>query len=294
MNFKSLFVTFMVFCMMLAPAMALVPFTGNPGLPYLVFGFVESNGQQVYRAQVAITNEATGYTKTITTNEAGYWQEETGNWLTNYGGRPPVQFGDNIVITAITGCGASDTCTKSFGAFTPGYDDYAKISFSLTGDAPAPTPPPPPSSGGGGSGSGSNIKWDCEEWSACDSGEKTRTCDNRRGVTKTETLECEYVAPTPTPEQLPPQDDPIVVPVTLPPEDEPVTEPPVEPPEDEGDLFIYLLELAGVILGALGVQWYRGILGIVKYHWQAGRKGQAIKTLFTLIKRAKTDYYKKE
>ena len=55
-----------------------------------------------------------------------------------------------------------------------------------------------------------------------------------------------------------------------------------------------MVGLVGVILSGLGVQWHRGILGIVKYHWKAGRKAQAIKTLFTLIKRAKEDYYKKK
>ena len=55
-----------------------------------------------------------------------------------------------------------------------------------------------------------------------------------------------------------------------------------------------MLELTGVILGALGVQWYRGILGIVRYHWKAGRKAQAMKTLFTLIKRAEEGAYDKK
>ncbi|KKK62918.1 hypothetical protein LCGC14_2999530, partial [marine sediment metagenome] len=69
----------------------------------------------------------------------------------------------------------------------------------------------------------------------------------------------------------------------------------VKETEKWGDtLFEQLLNLVAVVLGALGVQWKRGILGIVRYHWKAGRKAQAMKTLFTLAKRAKEDYYKKK
>ena len=73
---------------------------------------------------------------------------------------------------------------------------------------------------------------------------------------------------------------------------------PVTPePESEdkwGDtLFEKLLSLVAINLGALGVQWKRGILGIVLYHWKAGRKAQAMKTLFTLVKNAKAGKYNK-
>ncbi|KKK71465.1 hypothetical protein LCGC14_2913670, partial [marine sediment metagenome] len=37
-----------------------------------------------------------------------------------------------------------------------------------------------------------------------------------------------------------------------------------------------------------------GFLGLVKYHWKAGRKEQAIKTLFTLIRKAKEGAYNKK
>ena len=69
----------------------------------------------------------------------------------------------------------------------------------------------------------------------------------------------------------------------------------VKETEKWGDtLFEQLLTVVGAVLAALGVQWSRGILGIVRYHWKAGRKAQAMKTLFTLAKRAKEDYYKKK
>ena len=111
---------------------------------------------------------------------------------------------------------------------------------------------------------------------------------------------------------IPPDDDVVVTPsdaVILPPVVKIVCEDGTEvdkaadcikviPPVDDekwGDtLFEQLLNLVAVVLGALGVQWKRGILGIVRYHWKAGRKAQAMKTLFTLAKRAKEDYYKKK
>ncbi len=118
---------------------------------------------------------------------------------------------------------------------------------------------------------------------------------------------------------IPPDDnvtdvvEPPVIPPVTPPVEPPVTPPPivkiicedgtevdsaedcVKEEEKWGDtLFEQLVTLVGVLLTAIGVQWNRGILGIVRYHWKAGRKAQAMKTLFTLAKRAKEDYYKKK
>ena len=103
------------------------------------------------------------------------------------------------------------------------------------------------------------------------------------------------------PEPVEPTEPLVVVPPPVVEPDEPDVPPVVPPvtPDDDTDkwgdkLFEQLLTLVGILLTALGVQWKRGILGIVRYHWKAGRKAQAMKTLFTLAKRAKEDYYKKK
>ena len=50
------------------------------------------------------------------------------------------------------------------------------------------------SSGGGSSGgSSSRIKWNCELWSECSDGEKTRVCFDTRDNKRTESIECESI-----------------------------------------------------------------------------------------------------
>ena len=149
------------------------------------------------------------------------------------------------------------------------------------------------------------------------SGFKVSVPEERPEITLTISTEA-IVAPPQPPIIVPPVTPPVEPPV-IPPIEPPVTppvEPPVQPPvtkivcedgtevatveeckevEKWGDtLFEKLLTLIGVILTALGVQWKRGILGIVKYHWKAGRKAQAMKTLFTLVKNAKAGKYDKK
>ncbi len=299
---KRVILNLVVFLVMLSTVFALTTYTGAPQLPYLLYGNVVSNGDPVPNAKLTITNENTGYSFSITTGVNGYWQEETGNWLTSAGGRSPVQFDDVVKVTVSTSCGTNDVCTKSFKVFNTGFESpAARINFALTGIIIAPPAPSGGSGGGGGSsggsgGGGSGVRWTCEGWGACSQAEEQiRKCTDSSDNIRTETRTCDYTAPAQDDEVVVVVDEPIVdepiidVPIV----DDPIVEPPVVP-EDEEDLFLRLVTLVGIVLGALGVQWYRGILGIVRYHWKKGNKAQAIKTLFTLIKRAEEGAYNKK
>ena len=276
--FKKLLTFVTIFCLMLASVSALVRYTGPPQLPYLVFGTVEVNGNPGNNVQLTILNQGTTFTKTVTANSDGYWQEDVGNWLTNFAGRPPVQFGDNIVITAVNSCGTGDTCQKSFLAYTPGYDDWAKIDFSLTGTIPTPPPPPTPapSSGGGGSsgggssdsGRGSGVRWDCEDWSVCKDGKQSRKCkDKTSTATSTSTQSCIESKPTPTPTSTPDTPEPkepVVTPTPTPtPEPTTPVESPVEP-DDPNELRDMLLRLIAAVIGVFA--WGAGFRALIIHY----------------------------
>lgn len=161
-------------CLMLSMVSALVPYTGAPQLPYLVYGHVDWNDQLYSGARLRITNANTGYTIDITTNSNGYWQEEGGNWLTSVAGRPPVMYGDVITIKALDGCGTADTCTKTFTAYESPNEDWAQIDLSLTGELSCPPISCSPCSCGGGSSGGcsySSVK--CERLYPCGAGPAT-------------------------------------------------------------------------------------------------------------------------
>jgi len=102
------------------------------------------------------------------------------------------------------------------------------------------------------------------------------------------------VAPPPPPVYVCPDgsqvSDASSCPVTVQPE--PEAEPEPEPVPDVSDsIFEELMIAVAGILGALGVQFKRGILKIARYHWTNGRKMQALKTLLTLAKNAKEGVY---
>ncbi len=305
---KKLLTFITIFCLMMASVSALVRYTGSPQLPYLIFGTVEVNGNPGNNVQLTILNQGTGFTKTVTANADGYWQEDVGNWFTSFAGRPPVQFGDNIVITAVTGCGTGDTCVKSFLAFTPGYGDWAKIDFKLTGTIPTPPPPPPPpptpssggnggSSGGGSSdsGRGSGVRWDCEDWTICKDGEQKRVCTSKDGVsTSSQTQGCieSKPTPTPTPDTSAPK-EPVVTPTPTTPEPTTPVEPTVIPDEDPNELRDMLLKLIASIIGIFA--WGAGFRGLIVYYLnkakeadKAGNKVLAAKHRARAEKMAKT------
>ncbi len=96
-----------------------------------------------------------------------------------------------------------------------------------------------------------------------------------------------------------------IEPIVTPPEPKPVEptpEPQPTPPieeeeeevEDKEGIFLNLVSLLAIILGALGLGWRAGYLGLVKYYWKKGEKARALKMLFTATKRAKEDYYAKK
>ena len=175
MKMMSKFLTFFVLISLMSVGVsALVPYTGAPQPDYIVFGFVEWNDQLLTGARLRITNENTGYTKTLTTNAEGYWQISAMNWLTNAAGRPPVQYGDTVKIEVLDGCGTQDTCSKTFSAYTGdntyAYKAAARIDFSITGDLSCPPCGSCPSTSCGGGGGGSSCDYTksrCERLYPC-------------------------------------------------------------------------------------------------------------------------------
>lgn len=299
---KKLISIIVLFCLMLFSVSAFVKYSGAPSVPYIIYGHVDWQSQALGGARVQITNQNIGYSTIIITNIDGYWQEEGGNFLTTSSARPPIMFGDVIKVKSLDGCGTNDVCEKSFSAFSDGFRDYAMVDLSISGVLVVT---PPPSGGGGGGGGSAYPAWVCEEWTACSNGFQTRICVQGQ-FTRKEKQEC-VVVPIVTPPvvevpEVPPKEPevpptveqpPVVVEKYTCPDGTKVDNASQCKPETETDLFLYLLGLAGAILAALGVQWYRGILAICKKQWQEGKKAQAIKTLFTLIKRAKEGAYKK-
>jgi len=159
---KRLITLLMLACMMTLPAVVgLVQYTGTPQLPYLVYGHVEWNEQMLAGTRLQITNEATGYTTTITTDANGYWQQDAQNWQTTASGRPPVMYGDLVKVKAIDGCGTNDVCEKQFEAYMNDEANYAVVNLAITGDIVCPpvvAPTCSPCHGGGGGG-----VYDCSE-----------------------------------------------------------------------------------------------------------------------------------
>lgn len=270
---------FFIFCMVMSSVSALTRYTGEPGLPYLIYGSgLHADGR------IQITNEATGYSITVYSSSHGYWQQDTGNWLTNNPGRKPVvkvmpgiYLGDVIKLQILDGCSDDDVCTKTFNAGSEGYEASAQIDFIITGEVP--TPPSSPSSGGGSrrssndeSGAGSGIKWDCGEWSACFKlGQQERTCTDTRLNTRLESQECVYEEPV---------KEPIVVPVDDPEKEpeppKPVVRPPIVPGSDEDDGITGIIIAAmTIVIAGLGALWsyYKNTDLKGKYRWIPGMKG---------------------
>ena len=215
---KKISVFLTIFCMMAAIASALTQYTGPPQSPYLIFGQVNWNSQNLGGATIEITNLGTGYSFQISTNDEGYWQEDTGNWLTNFGARAPVQFGDSIKIKTLDGCGTADTCERTFTAFSTGNENFIRGDLSVTG-ALAPVDSGSSSSSSSSGGGGSVPAWKCGDWSECSSGSQSRVCVQGYKCTistctvkKTETQSCS-VPVTPQPEPTPVLEEEPIVPV---------------------------------------------------------------------------------
>ena len=175
---KKLISILVLFCLMIASATALVVYTGQPQFPYIIYGHVDWQSQALGGARVELTNQNTGYSTIITTNEDGYWQEDGNNWLTSVSARPPVLFGDTIKIKSLDGCGTNDVCEKTFSAFGSGFENFASVDLSVSGILVSP--PSSDGSGssgsGGGSGGGRISTWTCAEWTPCSDGTQTQLC----------------------------------------------------------------------------------------------------------------------
>lgn len=200
---KKIIPFLVLFCIMMLGTFALVQYTGAPSIPYILFGIVNWNNQNLGGARIEITNQNTGYSTIINTNRDGYWQEEGSNWLTTSSARPPILFGDVIKIKTLDGCGTNDICEKTFSAFSSGFEIFAREDLSVTGVLVITIITPPSSSGGssgssgggGGGGGGSVPAWDCEAWTSCSNGQQTRICRQEQ-FTRKEKQEC--VLPEPT------------------------------------------------------------------------------------------------
>ena len=248
---KKIIVLFIAFCLLATSVSALVPYTGAPSLPYLIYGHVSWNDQLLAGARIEISNQATGYTKQITTDSNGYWQEETGNWLTTLASRHPVlgyiegiYDGDTIKIKILDGCGTGDTCEKTFIAYSVGYEEWAEIDFDINGELSCPPINCPSCSCGGGSSGGS-----------CPSYDLTDACD-----------EIEELCPTEFNNLCDLTTDPCPEPTTCP--EEKVCPEPEEPicpvmPSDN-NLAAILSGIFGALIGGSGIYFYKKREAVVK------------------------------
>src|SRR3990167_2149373 len=145
--------------MMILGVSALVPFTGTPSLPYILFGFVDWQTQSLGGARIQLTNQNTGYVTTISTNVDGYWQEEGSGWLTTFAERDPIQAGDIIQVKILDGCGTNDICSKTFTAKVSPNKFSSQQDLSVSGVLVPPTSDGGSSGGSGGGGGGRGPTW---------------------------------------------------------------------------------------------------------------------------------------
>lgn len=244
---KKLITFLVVFCLMIAGASALERYTGTPQLPYLIYGHVEWNEQMLSGARLETTNQNTGFTQQITTDNNGYWQQEGGNWLTSSAGRPPIMYGDIIKVKVLDGCGTGDTCEKSFSAYTDGYKDYAVIDLSITGELSCPPISCPSCNcggGGGSSGGGGTV---------CDYSYSKEICENKYPCV-------EIVCPKPItcPEEKVCPEEKICPTVDICPEEK------VCPDCDGMGFFIILTMIFGAAVGGTGIYFFKKGEAVVK------------------------------
>ncbi len=126
---KKIIFPFFVLLLLCGSALALIDFKGV-GLPYLVYGQVTLNQEVVGGVKLTITNERTGFTKNIVTNDEGYWQEDAMNWKTTSAFTPPIAEGDMIKVVVKGDCAEGEICEKSVSAFSEGLGGL-EINFSF-------------------------------------------------------------------------------------------------------------------------------------------------------------------
>lgn len=183
---KKILILLILVCMMAIPIIA------APQPPYILYGHVEWNNQLLYGSKLDITIK--GVTETVTTDSEGYWVHQLSTYSND----------DSIEIKVRDGCGTGDTCSKTVVIGSPGYEDYAKIDFSITGTLTCP--PISCNCGGcGGGGSGCyysktvcNDKYPPEECKSCSIPEYTKTlCNSLFPCEETTIPDCEEIIPCP-------------------------------------------------------------------------------------------------
>ncbi len=165
MKMNKIIMALCLLVLMTATVSALEVYKGLPGVPYIIRGSVDWNSQFLSGVRLEVTNVNTGYVASVVTDSNGYWQQDTGNWLTSESARPPVMYGDVISVRVVDGCGSNDVCTKTIDAMKGSYVHYAEVNLVVTGSSscPACTCPGlscPECKNGGGSG---GVVYRCTE-----------------------------------------------------------------------------------------------------------------------------------
>lgn len=284
------------------PALALVEYTGQPSPPYMILGEVKNNGVEIIGAVVTVENRNTGYSITTRTNENGKYLFNGMSFLTTDAGRPPVMYGDNIVVTVTQGCGANDVCSKSFMAYTGSsasmYKDYAIANFAVTGTSPCPpcncaVCPSCPSS------SCNCPDCDCGSDSGYISYCSESSCRSKYPCPEVAEKECEQVI---CPSDTTPYGS--CNSCCADKECEECVEKDCPECPDTSFLFSILLSLAGIVLGGFG--WYSGYKGLINYYVNKGKEAEkagdkktaqeyynrAAKMINTAVLKAKEGQYK--
>lgn len=124
---------FLIFSLLLMAmsVTALEKYTGMPQPPYMVYGQIEVNHEIVEGVKIGIKNEVTGYTEELVTNEKGFYSTDAMTFKTLSSRRPPVMYGDTIVITVKGDCADDEICEKEFEVYSDGYEDYAVLNFEF-------------------------------------------------------------------------------------------------------------------------------------------------------------------
>ena len=212
-----------VLCMILGVSLV----SAAPQPPYILFGHVEWNDQPLSGSRLDM--KVNGVPKeTIITDGAGYWQSGLSSYYD----------GVTITLKVLDGCGTNDVCSKTITIGEEGYNDYAEIDFSITGELSCP-PTQCPSCGGGGGGGCYYSETVCNDKFPPDD------CESCPNLVYTQT-KCNTLYPC---EETPVE----------------VCEPPIECPEEEcpivpegltgGKIIVYIIS----ILGGVGVGIYGGM-----------------------------------
>jgi len=275
---KKIILFLVMFCVMAFTAMAI------PQVPYILYGHVDWSNAPYSGATLEITHN--GVTQNVVTDGNGAWSYQ----LSTYTIGAPV----NLKVT--DGCGTGDVCTKSVVLGSIGNEDFAEVSFSLSGVLTCPIVNCPSCSGGGCSCSYSESK-----------------CNNLYPPTKETCTTIWYeTGDCPAEKVCPPEKVCGEVPTceTCP---EVISECEECPETAEfssivfivGGIISVLFAIAGLVLG--GYKWFPGLKGLSNYYIQQGLElmkqgkfeeaqkkiNQGLKTMKTAVEKGKEGEYNK-